>query len=73
MRQKINWWLDIGGLRVQIQETVNLFDPISVSATCQRAVQIEKQLGQRYDGGLLIGAGSSTDGISHAIDNSGLG
>ena len=31
----------VGGLRVQIQETVNLFDPILVSATHQRALQIE--------------------------------
>ena len=35
----------IGCLRVQIQETVNLFDLILVSAVHQRALQIEKQLG----------------------------
>ena len=35
----------IGELRVQIQETVNLFDPISISTAHQRALQIEKQLG----------------------------
>ena len=28
----------IGGLRVLIQKTVNLFDPISVSVTHQRAL-----------------------------------
>ena len=33
----------IGGLRVQIQDTVNLFDPVSVSAAHQRALIIEKQ------------------------------
>ena len=32
----------IGGLRVQIQETMNLFDSILVSAVHQRALQIEK-------------------------------
>ena len=35
----------IGGLRVQIQENMNLFDPISVSTVHQRALQIEKQVG----------------------------
>ena len=59
----------IGGLRVQIQEIVNLFDPISVSAAHQRVVQIEKQLGQRPGGGLLIGVSGSTDGVSRATDN----
>ena len=34
----------IGGLRVQIQETVNLFDQISMSVTHQRALQVEKQV-----------------------------
>ena len=63
----------IGGLRVQIQETMNLFDPILVSAAHQRAVQIEKQIGRRSGSGLLTGAGSSTDGVSHAADNSGQG
>ena len=52
----------IGGLRVQIQETVNLFDPISVSATHQRALQIEKQLGRRSSGGLTIGTRSNANG-----------
>ena len=50
----------IGGLKVQIQETVNVFDPISVSAAHQRALQIEKQLGRRSSGGLLTNTGSST-------------
>ncbi|XP_031404486.1 uncharacterized protein LOC116213611 [Punica granatum] len=33
----------IGGLRVQIQDTVNMFDPPSVSVAHQRALQVEKQ------------------------------
>ena len=39
---------------------MNLFDPISVLAVHQRAVQIEKQLGRRFGGGLLTGASSRT-------------
>ena len=35
----------IGGLKVQIQEIINLFDPISISIVHQRALQIEKQVG----------------------------
>ena len=52
---------------------MNLFDPISVSAVHQRAVQIEKQLGQRSGGGLLTNANSSTGGVSHATGSSGPG
>ena len=33
----------IGGLKFQIQETVNMFDPISVSSAHQRALAVEKQ------------------------------
>ncbi|XP_050217488.1 uncharacterized protein LOC126668325 [Mercurialis annua] len=33
----------IAGLRVSIQDTVNLFDPVSLSAAHQKALQIEKQ------------------------------
>ncbi|PKI46206.1 hypothetical protein CRG98_033400 [Punica granatum] len=33
----------IGGLRLQIQDTVNMFDPPNVSAVHQRALQVEKQ------------------------------
>ncbi|XP_050233263.1 uncharacterized protein LOC126681757 [Mercurialis annua] len=33
----------IGGLRVSIQDTVNLFDPVSLSAAHQKVLQIEKQ------------------------------
>ena len=54
----------IGGLRVQIQETVNLFDPISISATRQRALQVEKQLSQRYGSGLSINTSSNTRGAN---------
>ncbi|KAK9107814.1 hypothetical protein Syun_023825 [Stephania yunnanensis] len=33
----------IGGLRVQIQDVVNMFDPASLSAAHQRALLVEKQ------------------------------
>ena len=33
----------IGGLRAQIQDTVNMLDPVSVSAAHQRALIIERQ------------------------------
>ena len=52
---------------------MNLFDPISVSAAHYGAVQIEKRLGRRSDGGFLTSAGSSTSGISRAIGGSGPG
>ena len=32
----------IGGLRLQLQDTVNLFDPINVSAAHQKALIIER-------------------------------
>ena len=32
----------IGGLRLQLQDTVNLFDPINVSATHQKALIVER-------------------------------
>ena len=44
-----------------------------MSAVNQRAVQIKKQLGRRSGGELLTGTGSSTDGVSFATSNSGLG
>ena len=52
---------------------MNLFDPILVSPTLQRALQIEKQLGRRFGGGLLTNTGSSTEGVSCATSNSGPG
>ena len=52
---------------------MNLFDPISVSTTHQKALQIEKQLGRRSGDGLLTNIGSSTGGASRATSNSGPG
>jgi hypothetical protein len=33
-----------GGLRIQIQDTVNLFYPVNISAAHQRALLVEKTL-----------------------------
>ena len=37
----------IGGMRQQFQDTLNLFDPISVSKTHQRALHLEKTMNRR--------------------------
>ena len=50
---------------------MNLFDPISVLAAHQRALQIEKQLERSFGGGLLTGTGSNTGRVSRATSNSG--
>ena len=34
----------IGGLKLQIQETVNMFDPVNVFAAHQWTLMVEKQL-----------------------------
>ncbi|KAK3231822.1 hypothetical protein Dsin_003703 [Dipteronia sinensis] len=47
-----------GGLRAQIVEAVNLFDPIMVSEAHQRALQVEKTVTCRGGGELLSGNNS---------------
>ena len=37
----------IGGMRQQFQDTLNLFDPISVSEAHQRALNLEKMMNRR--------------------------
>lgn len=37
----------IGGLRLQLQDTLNMFDPLTVAEAHQRASQVEKQLARR--------------------------
>ena len=37
----------IGGMRQQFQDTLNLFDPISVPKTHQRALHLEKTINRR--------------------------
>ena len=63
----------IGGLRVQIQEIVNLFDSISVLAAHQRALQVEKQLSRRSGSRLSINTGSNTRGANHSTSGNSSG
>ena len=45
----------IGGLKLQIQDTVNMFDPVNVFTAHQRALMVEKQLQRAVD---IINIGS---------------
>jgi hypothetical protein len=54
----------IGGLRIQFQDVLNMFDVLSVSDAHQRAVQLEKQQVRRNTGGMNfggLGAGTSNN------------
>ncbi|XP_050218370.1 uncharacterized protein LOC126669084 [Mercurialis annua] len=58
----------IGGLRVSIQDTVNLFDPVSLSAAYQKALQIEKQSRRTssFSNSAIAGAsGSGSSGVEN--------
>ena len=63
----------IGGLNFQIQDTVNMFDPISVSAAHQRALVVEKQMKRKANTvSAGSGAGSSnSSGVQKAAPSSG--
>ena len=50
---------------------MNFFDPILISVAHQRALQIEKQLGQRSSGGLTIGTRSNASGVNRGASSSG--
>lgn len=55
----------VGGLRLQIQDVVNMFDPVSVSAAHQRALQMEKQArraGNPANSGNMAAGSSRTRG-----------
>ncbi|XP_020419382.1 uncharacterized protein LOC18777367 [Prunus persica] len=41
----------IGGMRVQFQDTLNLFDPFSVAKAQQRALQLEKHMSRKANSG----------------------
>ncbi|XP_034892461.1 uncharacterized protein [Populus alba] len=49
----------IGGLRIQFQDILSMFDVLGVSDAHQRAVQLEKQLVRRNTGGLNFGGSSA--------------
>ena len=55
-----------GGLRPQILDVVNLFDPITVSEAHQRALQIEKNLVRRTGGGPITGNNTGSIGRTGA-------
>ncbi len=48
----------IGGLKMSIQDTVNMFDPVTVSAAHQRALVVEKQQLRRLSVGNMQAYGS---------------
>ncbi|XP_022876690.1 uncharacterized protein K02A2.6-like [Olea europaea var. sylvestris] len=49
----------VGGLRLQIQDTLNMFDPVTVSEAHQRAIQIEKQQSRKTASPFIAGSSSS--------------
>lgn len=49
----------IAGLRLQLQDVLNMFDPLTVSEAHQQALQAEEQLARRTNGGFkLVGSSS---------------
>ena len=69
----------IGGLKLQIQDVVNMFDPVSVSAAHQRAIVVEKQTRRSSSaiGNVSAGAGRGTElnkaassGVNKAVGSS---
>jgi hypothetical protein len=50
----------IGGLRQNIQDSLNLFDPVNVSAAHQRALLLEKTVAKGSTGFFGCGTGGST-------------
>ncbi|PKI36964.1 hypothetical protein CRG98_042665 [Punica granatum] len=74
----------IGELRVQLQDTINLFDPVSVSSAHQRALIIERQLKRAGSGvtnggvavagtGRVIRAGSGSTILVHPSKPANIG
>ncbi|PKI44058.1 hypothetical protein CRG98_035545 [Punica granatum] len=55
----------IGGLRVQLQDTVNLFNPVNVSSAHQRALIIKRQ--QKRAGSGVFGGGVTVAGTGGAV------
>ncbi|XP_022873011.1 uncharacterized protein LOC111391963 [Olea europaea var. sylvestris] len=49
----------VGGLCPQIQDTLNIFDPVTVSEAHQRAIQIEKQQSRKTISPFIAGSSSS--------------
>ena len=55
----------IGGLRMQIQDMVNMFNPISVAEAHQKALAWEKQ--GRRGSGVFVGSNSQSKGASSSL------
>ena len=60
----------IGGLKFQIQDVVNMFDPVSVSAAHQRALVVEKQTKRSSNATTNVSAGAGSDsGLNKAVSS----
>ncbi|GKB27383.1 UDP-glycosyltransferase 85C1-like protein [Tanacetum coccineum] len=62
----------IGGLRVQITDSVNMFDPVTVSDAYQRALAFKKQsrwVGSSSSPTITRGGSSSSNVASHFVPN----
>ncbi|XP_022899369.1 uncharacterized protein LOC111412675 [Olea europaea var. sylvestris] len=55
--QLVSWYM--GGLHPQIQDTLNMFDPVIVFEAHQRATQIEKQQSRKTTSPSIAGSSSS--------------
>ncbi|KAB5524319.1 hypothetical protein DKX38_022068 [Salix brachista] len=62
-----------GGLRTQILDMVNLFDPLTVTEAHQRALQLEKTLARKPGSGPLSGFGSGLNNRNRATVGSSSG
>ncbi|KAI9174135.1 hypothetical protein LWI28_012455 [Acer negundo] len=63
-----------GGLRTQILDMVNLFDPVTVTEAHQRALQLEKTLSRKSNSGQTLNFGggmSSRNRASSSSENTG--
>ena len=57
----------IGGLKFQIQDVVNMFDPVSIFAAHQRALVVEKQTKRSSNATTNVSAGGSGSGVNKAV------
>ena len=60
----------IGGLKFQIQDVVNMFDPVSVSAAHQRALMVEKQTKRNSNTANMSAGAGSGSGVNKAVGSS---
>ncbi|KAB5511963.1 hypothetical protein DKX38_028991 [Salix brachista] len=64
----------IGGLRIQFQDVLNMFEILSVSDAHQRAVQLDRQLARRNTGITSFGgSGANTSNVSGRTGNISFG